>query len=297
MYVDCNIIIILSVEYLDLRWVKIQVSPDNNPTESRLIKMTTKMPEKNIPVSSHKSELGYKLKAASQHETGSSDSSQSSKRPRGRPPLVTSKPTKFVAKVPPVAAKSLVTAPSKPILVSQHKAANAPSGNVAHPTSQVKPLSLAGSAPLSAASSHPSQSQVPSSSGTAVDSSTNEAGEQQSKLPRPSASEVTNKLLAVLMVSDPISVAELCKQLPELPRESIQSVLEVLQVLGLIVQMMSSKETGSKSSSANIVYLYALSEFAKFGAPFQITQLQAEMRNNQKTTVEVKSRLEELQVS
>lgn len=261
--------------------------------------MSAKPSEKNLPFSSHKSEALYKLKTAAQQEANQSDSSTSSKRPRGRPPLVSSKP-KLVAKATPPVVKAAAPVLNRPLNVSSQPkiTSNFAANNTAqHPVViQSKPVPVATAAPLAVPLGN--HNQAPAANAAVVDTTAGETGgEQQSKAPKPSATEVTNKLFAVLMVSDPTSVADLCKQLPELPRESIQSVLEVLQVLGLVIQMMSSKETGSKSSSAsNIVYLYALAEFAKFNAAFPITQLQAETRTKQEATQEVRSRVDLLQV-
>lgn len=121
---------------------------------------------------------------------------------------------------------------------------------------------------------------------------------EQQKTPKPSAAEVTNKVLAIIMVSEPLTLADMCKQLQELPRDSIQAVLEVLQVLGLVVQLSTTKEVaGTKpNSSNNMTYVYALTEFAKFSTAFPITQAESEIKSMQAKTRDVRSRIEELQV-
>jgi hypothetical protein len=207
---------------------------------------------------------------------------------------VSHKPSKVVSKPPANYVKSTPSTFSRPHISQAHKvqsSAVVSGGVLQHQVS--KPILQA--PPVIVSSTSQNQAIVPTAT---VDNSNNEPGEQQSKAPKPSSSEVTNKLIALLMVSDPTSIADLCKQLPELPRESIQSVLEVLQVLGIVIQMMSSRDIiGSKSSSSsNIVYLYALAEFAKFNAAFPITQLCAESRIKEEATIEVKVRIKELQV-
>ena len=262
-----------------------------------LLTMSSKTTEKNTPVSSYKKDAPYKLTSAAQQDSVQSDSSLSSsnplKRPRGRPPLVSHKPTKVVSKPPANYVKSVSSTFSRPHIPQAHKVqSNAVVSSVLQHQAS-KPILQA--PPVIASSTSHNQAIIPTAT---VDNTNNEPGEQQSKAPKPSSSEVTNKLIALLMVSDPTSIADVCKQLPELPRESIQSVLEVLQVLGIVIQMMSSKDTvGSKSgSSSNIVYLYALAEYAKFNAAFPITQLCAESRIKEEATLEVKARIKELQV-
>lgn len=144
---------------------------------------------------------------------------------------------------------------------------------------------------------------VPSTSGKL--SSTTAGGEagivettEQQKIPKPSATEVTNKVLAVLMVSEPLTLADLCKQLPDLPRDSIQAVLEVLQVLALVVQLSTTKEAAaSKSLSVNNqTFVFSLTEFAKFHTAFPITAIESEVKIMQSRNRDVRSRIEELQV-
>lgn len=132
---------------------------------------------------------------------------------------------------------------------------------------------------------------------TAADASSAEPAEQQ-KIPKPSAAEVTNKVLAVLMVSEPQTIADLCKQMPDLPRDSIQAVLEVLQVLGLVVQLSTTKEavTAKSNSSNSQTFVYALAEFAKFNTAFPLTQIEPEIKNMQTRTKDVRARIQELQV-
>ena len=95
-----------------------------------------------------------------------------------------------------------------------------------------------------------------------------------------------------------MSVVDICKLMPEIPRESVQSVLEVLQVLGLVMQCTSAKETtSSRSSSANsVIYLYSMTEFAKFSSAFPITNLEAELKSRVDGTKTVVARNEQLQV-
>ena len=118
------------------------------------------------------------------------------------------------------------------------------------------------------------------------------------KIPKPPASEVANKIFSILFISDPITVVEICKQLPEVPRESIQSVLEVLQVLGLICQSSILKEpTSSRSSATNMIFLYSLTDYAKFSSAFPINNLETEVKSKQKAIVEVEARNNQLQVN
>lgn len=127
---------------------------------------------------------------------------------------------------------------------------------------------------------------------------TPDPSEQQNKVPKPSATEVANKLLKVLLVSEPLSILDLCKIMPEVPRESVQSVLEVLQVLGLISQSASTKEpTSSRSSSStNTISLFSMTDYAKFSSPIILADIETEVRKKQESTQNVSSRNEQLQV-
>jgi hypothetical protein len=144
-------------------------------------------------------------------------------------------------------------------------------------------------------------STAPSSSGTGAvgDAQPTEAATEQQKIPKPSATEVANKLFNLLLVSEPLSIPDICKQMVEIPRESVQSVLEILQVLGLVMQSMSMKESTSSrsSSSSNAVYLFSMTDYAKFSSAFPIANLEAEVKLKLAGTKEVNARNEELQVS
>lgn len=140
-----------------------------------------------------------------------------------------------------------------------------------------------------------------SNSGTTAgpgDATTSDQTEHHGKVAKPSATEVANKLFNVLLVSDPISVVDLCKLMPEVPRDSVQSVLEVLQVLGLVAQFNSAKETSaSRSSSASTaMYVYSLTDFAKFSSAFPITKLDSELKARLEGTKNVNFRNKQLQV-
>ena len=130
------------------------------------------------------------------------------------------------------------------------------------------------------------------------DALNSDPAEHHGKVSKPSATEVANKLFNILLISDPMSVVDICKLMPEIPRESVQSVLEVLQVLGLVMQCTSAKETtSSRSSSANsVIYLYSMTEFAKFSSAFPITNLEAELKSRVDGTKTVVARNEQLQV-
>lgn len=145
---------------------------------------------------------------------------------------------------------------------------------------------------------HPVRTET-SVQGIVTDGATADGSEQHSKVTRPSATEVANHLFRILLVSEPLSVADLCKQLPEIPRDSVQNVLEVLQALGIIAQSASIKEsTSSRSSSTtNLISMYSLTDYAKFSAPFPITNLETELTNMQEKARTVSARNEQLQVS
>jgi hypothetical protein len=140
-----------------------------------------------------------------------------------------------------------------------------------------------------------------SSSGTGAvgDTQPSEATAEQQKIPKPSATEVANKLFNLLLVSEPLSIPDICKQMVEIPRESVQSVLEILQVLGLVMQSMSMKESTSSrsSSSSNAVYLFSMTDYAKFSSAFPIVNLEAEVKQKVAETKEVNARNDELHVS
>lgn len=122
--------------------------------------------------------------------------------------------------------------------------------------------------------------------------------ETQGKVPKPSATEVANKLFGVLLVSEPLNLLDICKRLPDLPRESVQSVLEVLQVLGLVIQSTCIKDpSGSKASSATaLISLYSVTDYAKCSAAFPIANLEAELKSKLDSRKEVDARNRILQV-
>jgi hypothetical protein len=202
------------------------------------------------------------------------------KRPRGRPPLVASKP-KAVVKAVPVILKNAIPTRTPSIAVPTFKVQNTA-------TSVLKNV------PASAGQASSTSNTVHTGA-----SSSGEPSEPQNKLPKPPATEVTGKVLSVLMTSEPLSLIDLCKTLVDTPRESIQSVLEVLQVLGVVIQLsttVSTKDsTSSKSSSSgNLVYLFALPDCAKFPSAFPFSDIEKEVQKIQNGTSEVKERIKEL---
>ena len=267
---------------------------------------------------------GHKVSAAVGE--GTKLNSSNGKRPRGRPPLTSNKQLKGTAPKPSIvtAQKSSTKLSSLMSMVPPPKSlSSSSSGSTIIPhVTYVKPMPTAhvniAAAPLTVDIPIVNANVTTTESAAAA---TAEQQQQQSRLPRPNATEVTNKVLAILMVSEPISLPDLCKQINDIPRESIQSVLEVLQVLGLVIQISltgyvsstsnvninsgttsatntsGTKESSSSKSSAtnNSVSLFAMAEFAKFSSPSSIAQLTTETAQKIENTREVRARIEDLQ--
>jgi hypothetical protein len=176
-------------------------------------------------------------------------------------------------------------------------AATAAPARSGHPPVTQKGGSLTGM-PASIVAKQTNVSTTAPTPSTGTDLASVDPSEQHSKIPKPSATEVANKLLKVLLVSEPMQVADICKQMPDVPKDSVQSVLEVLQVLGLVTQSSIVKESGSSrsSSAANFISMFSLTEFVKFSTAFPITNIEADLSEKQQITKMVTVRNEQLQV-
>jgi selenocysteine-specific translation elongation factor len=107
------------------------------------------------------------------------------------------------------------------------------------------------------------------------------------KTVRPPVALVTHKILAKLMISDPISLIDLAVYIVDATKEHIQLILDVLQILGIVMplkKMDSSKETLAK------VY-YSLSEYCRVPCPVDISNIDADIIDKVESTLAVQSRL------
>jgi hypothetical protein len=112
--------------------------------------------------------------------------------------------------------------------------------------------------------------------------------------PRPLAQETARKVMHALMLSDPMSLADLCKYCPDCSRESVQGVLEVLQVVGVVVQL--TNKDAPKPHSASNVGVFCLAEFSKFDFSCAMISLKEEVEVREDANRKVAKRLETLQV-
>ena len=115
------------------------------------------------------------------------------------------------------------------------------------------------------------------------------------KIPRPTYKFVVGKVLAKLMVSDPISLADLIKLLNDCPKDMIHSVLEISQVLGIVIQ--SKAKEGLKEDYPAGTLVFSLINYVKGPNPVALDKLEEDIQNRMEYEMLSTRRMAELNVS
>jgi hypothetical protein len=103
--------------------------------------------------------------------------------------------------------------------------------------------------------------------------------------PRPPFKIVTKKVCAKLMISDPVTLDDLCKRIPECPRDMVATVLEVLCALGLVEQ---------RDGRATV---FSLLDFTKIPTAVPLDKLEDEITKKAEDSSRIHLRMEQINVS
>lgn len=112
--------------------------------------------------------------------------------------------------------------------------------------------------------------------------------------PRPPYKIVTKKLFSKIIGCDPLSIDDICKRLPECPKDMISATLDVLQIIGLVIQREITDTMNGKYSIGTMVYSPA--NFSKLPWPLVIDKLDEEMTKRSEESQRVQARLDAIYV-
>jgi hypothetical protein len=114
------------------------------------------------------------------------------------------------------------------------------------------------------------------------------------KIPRPSYKFVVGKVLSKLMVSDPISLADLIKLFSDCPKDMIHSVLEIGQVLGIVIQ--SKAKDGLREDYPAGTLVYSLVNYVKGPNAMSLDKLEDDILRRMENEKQSSQRIAELHV-
>lgn len=187
------------------------------------------------------------------------------KRPRGRPPLIAKRPpiVGFHHSILPTAVPC-----SSPIMPPPPVISVAPP-----PPSKVVVTTAAAGAPPAT-----------EESGTGPATT--------AKAPRPPYKQVLERLIALLMTNDPLTLQELSKSMDDCPKDMIQSAVDVLQVFGIVMQVKAKQGFRSDCQAGTI--LYCLVGFAKGPVAVELEKVVEETISRRDKAARSNQRLAEL---
>eukprot|EP01039_Chlorochromonas_danica_P006445 gene6445-7108_t len=189
------------------------------------------------------------------------------KRPRGRPPLIAKRP---------------------PIMSFHHSIL--PSAVPCSPPVMAPPPVI----PIPPPPPPPSKVAVASTAATAPPA-TEESGTgtaTTTKAPRPPYKQVLERLIALLMTNDPLTLQELSKSMDDCPKDMIQSAVDVLQVFGIVMQVKAKQGFRSDCQAGTI--LYCLVGFAKGPVAVELEKVVEETTSRREMAARSNHRLAEL---
>jgi len=108
----------------------------------------------------------------------------------------------------------------------------------------------------------------------------------------PSYEEVAHKLLSFLMISEPMTAADLYEEFCEVPEDMIISMLEVLNTLGVVIKAQSRD---SPKMHVEELDVYALTDFCKFSSELSYQQIAQETAQKLLELQIVKGRIRKLE--
>ena len=112
---------------------------------------------------------------------------------------------------------------------------------------------------------------------------------------------IVQKILGRLSIDDPMSIPDLTKAFPDIPKDSIQATIDVLTIFGIVIAL-KSKEVAeanvshhSHNNSANV--LYTVYGFAKGTEPLELNRLEQSIAEKHDHIAKLKARIKIFEVS
>ncbi len=112
--------------------------------------------------------------------------------------------------------------------------------------------------------------------------------------PRPPYKIVTKKLFSKLLACDPITVDDICKRLPECPKNMLCTTLGALQILGLGVQREITENFKGRYAIGTLVYCPA--NYLKFPHMILLDKLEEEIAKKAEECQRIRLRLDSIYV-
>lgn len=135
------------------------------------------------------------------------------------------------------------------------------------------------------------------------------------RVTKPNASDVTLRILTILMSEEPMSIVNLHRYMIDIPKETIQSCIDVLQIVEVVIPVKEmlvqySNSNGSALTTSNSTVtseangacgtvegkevLYTMAGFAKGTDSFDIRQIKHVVELKRKRSAETTGRINEL---
>ena len=111
---------------------------------------------------------------------------------------------------------------------------------------------------------------------------------------------MTKRVLAKLMLNDPVTMPDLLKSLSDTPRDLIQSVLDILRVMGFVEQFKLRDAAVSSQSNAEGINsstaVFALTGLVKVPTAIEISKIAKDTEQCLLQEKEVDARITQLEV-